>query len=156
MSAASHQRAGLALGRHQDGHGAHAGQRGGSHRLRGRRDEWRQQRRRHLRLGPVSPAGDCDRRGAVDLRGAAVGAGRPLVFARRSAAHVVAGEPLQGVGLAGPQLVGVDDGAVRRRRGRVGVVEVGLVGVSGPRAGGDGGQRAVLGHHVRTRVALGP
>lgn len=78
------------------------------------------------------------------------------MFARRRAAHVVAGEPLQGVGLPRPQLVGVDDGAVRGRRGRVRVVEVGLVGVSGPRAGGDGGQRAVLGHHVRARVALGP
>lgn len=78
------------------------------------------------------------------------------MFARRGAADVVAGEPLQGVGLSRPQLVGVDDGAVGRRRGRVGVVEVGVVGVSGPRAGGDGGQRAVLGHDVRARVALGP
>lgn len=96
------------------------------------------------------------RRPAQKLRRPAVGAGRPLVFARRGAAHVVAGEPLQGVGLARPQLVGVDDGAVRRRGGRVRVVEVGLVGVSRPRAGGDGGQRAVLGDDVRARVALGP
>lgn len=145
-----HQRAGLALSRHHDGHGSHAGQGGGAD-LRGRVE-----RGRHLRLGPRSPVGDGDFGAPQHLRRTPVGAGRPLVFAGRGAPDVVAGQSLQRVGLPGPQLVGVDDRAIRGRRRRVRVVEAGLEGVAGPGAGSDGGQRPVLGDNVRACVALRP
>lgn len=146
-----HQRAGLALSRHHDSNSSHACQSGGAH-LRGHSE-----RRWHLRLRPLSPFGDGDHRAPEDLRRGPVRVGRPLVFARRSASVVVAGESLQGAGFSRPQLVGIDNRAcVRRRGGGVRVVEVGLMGVSWSRTGGYGGQRAVLGHDVGAGVALCP
>lgn len=54
----------------------------------------------------------------------------------RRAADVITRKSLEGVGLAGSELVGVDDRAVRGRRGGIRVVEGGLVGVTGSRTGG--------------------
>ena len=145
-----HQGAGLALSRHHHGHSSHARQGGGAH-LWGH-SEWRW----HLRLSACSPAGDGDHRAPQDLWRTTVCSGGTLEFARRCASDVVTGKSLQRAGFSRPQLVGVDDRAVWSRCGGIRVAEVWLVGVSGARTGGYGGQCAILRHYVWAGVTLCP